>query len=670
MGVAAIIAAAAATQVVIQQQRRAAEQRRRMQEERHRQEQNRRREEEKRRKERENRRIEEDRRKREEDARRRRLNHKNKSEERLPATDADFAAIEFTDKMILKSESFPAEIAETEFETRYADGTYSTFEEHNGSKVLCLHLENGVTRNYIRKGYYREDTKYLLVGEELPDGRMKTYDTEQNVLFERDAEGNYKTYKPMHKDSSTISYVPIEEGNKDGWSKRYEYSQDYQDGQYVISGTKEILNTEPSDRNGLEFTDKLVIEPDSFPAKVVETEFEIKYADGSYATFEKHDGNRALCLHLENGVTRTYIRKWDYSNNDTKYLLVSEELPDGRMKNYDTEQHVLFERDAEGNYKTYEPIHRGSSDEQYILVEEGNKDGWSKRHEYQSKYQDGQYVITSSKIIFPDDKSVIFDEKHRLVEETDGNTYRRYYPDDKQSLKEEKDSEGNIHKWSEQGKLLEEQLADGTKYCWNELDVMTFERLSTGEETHWTDQGAKIYESLPTGECHKWTAEGVMIYEKLPNGEKREWTDEGSKTKEIFADGSETRWFPNTEKVSYRKESDETFKEFDEKERVIKEGAPERYFTYTYYGDSNNVFDRRSYNAWGQEDKSAYTHYDKNGKEDTEHYCALKEMAKKRMKKEAELSKKEGKRVILPKMSKVKKAFIYQQQLHKFEKEK
>jgi len=467
----------------------------------------------------------------------------------------------------------------------------------------------------------------------------------------------------------------------------------------------------------LQFTDKLVISQDSFPARIVSGKFETKFADGSYITYDtesiitknystqyREEDFLARSLHLPNGVVRTYVRE-NYSD-DKGFHLVREELPDGRMKIYDFHQNILFERDADGNYKCYE--HFRNHDD-VVLTEEGTKDGWTKRYEYdfEYEYESGKYVFTQTKLTFSDGKYQIFDDKQHLLEEVDGDTYRRYYPDDKNSLKEEKDSEGNIYKWSEHGQLLEETLADGTIYRWNEFEVMTFEKLPTGEETHWNNKGKMLFEKLSDGTCHKWTDKGVMIYELLPTGDERkwnddglqvyenlsngdehkwnsdgimtyeklstgevrEWSDNGSKTREIFADGSETRWFPNTTKVSYKKKHDGSFKEFDELGRVIKEGTPKHSYVYRYYGDSKNVLDRRSFDALDIEEKSAYVHYDKKGNEDTEHYKTLKKIAKERIAKEDAISKKKGQKTILPKMSSIKKAIVYHQQLRKIAKD-
>jgi len=431
------------------------------------------------------------------------------------------------------------------------------------------------------------------------------------------------------------------------------------------------------DFSALEFTDKFVVSEDYFPACISKTEFEKKYADGSYATFDKEDvlkknyndqyhleTEHSYSVHLLNGVTRTYV--YD-GYRDGKYHLIREELPDGRMKSYDFDQNVMYERDAEGNYKSYKHLNYTND---IVVAEVGTANGWSMRYEYKERYNGKKYEVVETKESFPDGKYQVFNEIGHF-------------------LKEEKDVNGNIHKWSEHGKLLEEELVDGTIYRWNEFEVMTFEKLPTGEETHWNNQGIKTYEALESGETREWTDKGDLIYEKLSASEERrwnkentliyertadgkitEWTENGNKCREKLADNSETRWFPDTDKVCFQSNADGVFKEFDELGRVVRDGTRDLSHVYRYYGDSPKVLDKRTFHGYGSEDKSAYEHYDKKGNVDTEHYKAIKKIAKERMQKEDELSQKKGKKIILPKMSSIKKAVVYHQQLRKLEKDK
>ncbi len=405
-----------------------------------------------------------------------------------------------------------------------------------------------------------------------------------------------------------------------------------------------------------DFTEVLQIKRNELPAEVYSDGYEHKLADGSSYTKYKEDYAPTKIIHtLTNGVKRIYSQNFD------ELHLVNEEMPDGRCRGY-KDGKLTYERDVEGNYKCYKSLNN-----EMVITEEGDINGKLRSYSY-----DNQYVTVTENT--PQKEFVTCDFEGRIIKEGDNKTYKAYYAD--KSLKEEKDEQGTIRKWHENKQLASEKFADGHGCVWNEAGLKIREDYTHRSFASWYDNGQQRIDHKEDGSYVEWNEAGQKIKEQTTDKIIYKWYDDGTKKEMVKKDDSITRWHKETGTISYQKDSSGKYQSFDLLGRVIEEGEKSTKTTYGYYGDTNNKLYARTYTVshyWNEENltEESFIHYNKEGKEDTEKYLAIRKVAKERIASEDKMSQKvDNKRTITPKMSKMKKSIAVYKAMQKAKKQK
>ena len=517
---------------------------------------------------------------------------------------ADLSEAKFTDKLELQLNAFDGAVYKNPFEQLLPDGNRHIYSGGN----YQLKLPNGTVQQY--EYYYKEqsDSKYVLAREELPNGATVVYKNGKKI-YEIDEKGNYVYHKQDKSDgvSETI------EGN-----------------------AKEDVSES--------FTDKLVIRERDLEV-IHKGLSDTLLADGGRMN---SSGNKYE-IRYPNGRQVEYTSEW--RDSKVKLVLTREELPNGAMVVYKKGQKT-YERDSDGKYVFNKSDHDGKL--QYKI--EGDTKMW-KRTVYDKEGNVSYYVSSEepNKKYYPsgklfeevkqDGSCFMYAENGICLYEYNGKEYNKYQltADGKDRMLVEK---GSGRKWSERyvyypsGQVKEEYF--GGKYgdyrMYSEGGICLTEK----ENGHISE-----YQSTPDGKdrllirkTDKWNCI-LEQHEYYPSGKIKESTYSGG------------------EQIKYNE--DGTYQKFDKYERLKEETTSSGRTVYAHYADTTQIEHIAKYDLEGKAIASEYKHFDKEGKEDTAYYLALKRLIARKIEKADQKQAKKGippeERKVSKKMSKTEKFF-------------
>ena len=460
--------------------------------------------------------------------------------------------------------------------------------------------------------YSRENYGYVLklTKEELPSGAMVVYDDGQKV-YEKDAQGNY-TYHKIGLRGKVIRTVT---------GKVTESSQ--------------------------EFTKDLIIKQDDLLI-VHEGAYENLLADGSRLVKLEEKYVRTL----PDGRVQEYNGN-TWVGNERVLKLTKEELPNGAVVVYDGGKKV-YERDDKGNY-TYHKEGSGGRREKTIE----SKDGIIKTTHYDADGKPSYYTVSNE-------------------------PNKKYYPSGK--LYEEQTDKGEHFRYAENGVCLYEKNEKG-EYAHYQLTPDGKDRLLIEKGTNgvWSE----MYSYYPSGaiktekiggrygQSREYAENGVCLYEKVGKGSYRKYqlTPDGKdrllivkvdnfytrEQYEYYPSGKLKEAIYNDSLIKYNE--DGTYQKFDKKNRLKEETTKEGKTVYTYYQGTKQVEHIHKYDLEGKDIALEYKHFDKEGKENTAYYLAMKRIIANKIEKHDQKQAKKGikpeDRTASKKMSKAGKLFAH-----------
>ena len=394
-----------------------------------------------------------------------------------------------------------------------------------------------------------------------------------------------------------------------------------------------------------EFTSELSVQYEDLPI-VHRGAYERILADGSRLTS------------MEGGYILTYpdgkVQEYQSGYRGTLYL-TREELPNGAMVVYNTNGKKLYERDEQGNYTYHKTDSNGKITETTEV-----KDSKLKKTFY-GKNGDVTYYITGeepNKKYYPSGK--LFEE----VKE-DGSCYQY---EENGFCKYEKNAKGEYFKYQPMadGKdrlVIEKGTGDvwSEKYAYYPSGQVKEEYLGGkyGFYRNYSEKGVCLFENDGRGT--------ISEYQLTPDGKDRLLTKKTEwnyilEQHEYYPSGKiKESKYRGGEHIKYNE--DGTYQKFDKHNRLKEETTSLGKIVYAHYGNTTQVEHIAKYDLEGKAIESEYKHFDKEGKEDTAYYLAMKRIIARKIEKADEKQAKKGvppqERKVSKKMSKAAKLFAH-----------